>query len=335
MKLSTWGTANVARKALLGNVTDSDLRLLRVFRAVVACGGFAAAELELNINRSTISRHIKDLETRLGVTLCRRGRGGFALTTEGEQVFASARKMMAAIEDFQHEVDELHRQLTGALVIALFDKTATNPGCRISEAFAGFDQLAPEVKPEIHVEPINAIERGVMEGRYHLGVIPNHRPSSSLDYYRLFDEQMYLYCAAGHPLFDTPGSQLTEAEVRRCRYVGIGYHSPNMEVTRQLGQQRHATAFDQEAVAHLVLSRRYVGYLPEHYADGFVRDGVMRPLLPEIFQYVCEFSAIVRHSPPPSRVVQTLLDALVSAHRPRDSVGTAATGKGLQAPQSR
>ena len=66
----------MVRKALLGTVTDNDLRLLRVFRAVVACGGFAAAELELNINRSTISRHIKDLETRLGVTLCRRGRAG-------------------------------------------------------------------------------------------------------------------------------------------------------------------------------------------------------------------------------------------------------------------
>jgi DNA-binding transcriptional LysR family regulator len=87
-----------------------------------------------------------------------------------------------------------------------------------------------------------------------------------------------------------------------------------MEVTRQLGQQRHATAFDQEAVAHLVLSGRYVGYLPEHYAETFVRQGVMRALLPDVFQYVCEFSAIVRHSPPPNRVVQTLLDALVAAH---------------------
>jgi DNA-binding transcriptional LysR family regulator len=304
----------MARKALLGNVTDNDLRLLRVFRAVVACGGFAAAELELNINRSTISRHIKDLETRLGVTLCRRGRAGFALTSEGEQVYASAQKMMAAMEDFQHEVDELHRQLTGALVIAIFDKTATNPQCHINRAFAGLDQQAPEVKPEIHVEPINAIERGVMEGRYHLGIIPNHRPSSSLDYYKLFDEQMYLYCAAGHPLFDTPKHRLSEAIVRNCRYVGIGYHSPNMEATRLLGQQRHATAFDQEAVAHLVLSGRYVGYLPEHYADAFVDQGIMRPLLPNTFQYVCEFSAIVRHSPPPNRVVQTLLDALVAAH---------------------
>ena len=304
----------MARKALLGNVTDSDLRLLRVFRAVVACGGFAAAELELNINRSTISRHIKDLETRLGVTLCRRGRAGFALTGEGEQVYASAQKMMAAMEDFQHEVDELHQQLTGTVVIAIFDKTATNPGCHINRAFASFDQQAPEVKPEIHVEPINAIERGVMEGRYHLGVIPNHRPSASLDYYKLFEEQMYLYCAEDHPLFDIPTNRLKAAQVRQCRYVGIGYHSPNMEVTRQLGQERHATAFDQEAVAHLVLSGKYVGYLPEHYAEAFVSKGIMRPLLPTVFQYVCEFSAIARRSPPPSRVVQTLIDALIATH---------------------
>ena len=171
------------------------------------------------------------------------------------------------------------------------------------------------MQPDIHVEPINAIERGVMEGRFHLGIIPNHRPSSSLDYYKLFDEQMYLYCAASHALFDVPVAKLSAAQVRDCKYVGIGYHSPNMEVSRQLAQQRHATAYDQEAVAHLVLSGKYVGYLPEHYAKAFVDEGVMRTLLPITFQYVCEFSAIVRRSPPPNRVVQTLLDALVAVHR--------------------
>lgn len=302
----------MVKKALLGNITDTDLRLLRVFQAVAACGGFAAAELELNINRSTISRHIKDLETRLGVTLCRRGRGGFALTAEGQQVHAGARRMMAAIEDFRHEVDELHRRLSGTVAIALFDKTATNPACKIHRALAAFDREAPEVHPELHVEPINAIERGVIEGRFHLGVIPDHRRSTSLDYARLFNEQMYLYCARGHELFDR--GRLTAAQIRRCRYVGIGYHSPNLEVSRALGLARHATAHDQEAVAHLVLSGRYLGFLPDHYANTFVADGRMRPLLPGTFQYACEFSAIVRHAPPPSRVVQTLLEAMVAAH---------------------
>ena len=55
-------------------------------------------------------------------------------------------------------------------------------------------------------------------------------------------------------------------------------------------------------------------YLPEHFAEGFFDRGVMRALLPEVFQYVCEFSAIVRHSPPPNRVVQTLLDELIEVH---------------------
>ena len=305
----------MARKALLGNVTDNDLRLLRVFRAVVACGGFAAAELELNINRSTISRHIKDLEMRLGVTLCRRGRGGFALTAEGEQVHQSALKIMAAMEDFQHEVDDLHKQLSGTLTVAIFDKTATNPQCRIPEALAKFDELAPEVRPELHVAPINSIERGVIEGRFQVGVIPDHRPSSSLDYIPLFNEQMYLYCGATHPLFDVPDVNVTPERIRACKYVGIGYHSPNMEVTHQLEQQRDATAYDQEAVAHLVLSGRYLGYLPTHYAAGFEQQGLMRALLPTMFEYVCQFSAIVRHSPQPTRITETFLAALTTAHR--------------------
>ena len=304
----------MARKALLGNLSDTDLRLLRVFQTVAACGGFSAAELELNINRSTISRHIKDLETRLGVTLCRRGRGGFALSSEGSQVLSSAARMMGAMEDFQHEVNELHQRLTGSLTMAIFDKTASNPRCRINQAFAQFDELAPDVLPELHVQPLNAIETGVIDGRFHLGVIPTHRYSSSLDYCKLFDEQMYLYCAQGHPLFNPGRGQLNPERVRACRYVGIGYHSPNMEITRQLELQRHATAHDQEAVAHLVLSGKYLGFLPEHYAEGFVTRDLMRPILPATFQYVCEFSAIVRHSPPPSRVVQTFLDALVSVH---------------------
>ena len=36
----------VKKRAVLGQISDMDLRLLRVFRSVVECGGMAAAELE-------------------------------------------------------------------------------------------------------------------------------------------------------------------------------------------------------------------------------------------------------------------------------------------------
>ena len=53
-------------RAVLGQLSDMDLRLLQVFKSVAECGGMAAAELELNIGTSTVSRHMKDLETRQG-----------------------------------------------------------------------------------------------------------------------------------------------------------------------------------------------------------------------------------------------------------------------------
>ncbi len=304
----------MVKKALLGQLSDSDIRLLHVYKAVADCGGFSAAELELNISRSTISRHIQDLELRFGVTLCRRGRGGFALTPEGRQIYQATQRLLASLNEFRSEVNDVHKHLTGTLNLAFFDKIVSNPQAAIATAIQTFDKIAPDVRIEVFIAPLNEIERGVMDGRYHLGVIPIHRPSSSLVYHPLFSEQMHLFCGAAHPLFATASKNITKTDVTACKYAGLGYHSPNMEAGHKLQLQRSATAYDQEAVAHLILSGRYIGYLPDHYAEQFVNNKSMRALLPQLFQYRCEFNAITRQSPKPLRVTQTFLQALIKSH---------------------
>ncbi|MFW8641943.1 LysR family transcriptional regulator [Rhizobium beringeri] len=59
---------------VLTSVSSPDLHLLRVFVAVTEAGGFSAAQLTLNVSQSTISTQMSDLEARLGLKLCRRGR---------------------------------------------------------------------------------------------------------------------------------------------------------------------------------------------------------------------------------------------------------------------
>ena len=296
-----------------GRISDVDIRLLRVFAAVVRCGGMAAAELELNLGRSTISRHVKDLEVRIGATLCQRGRGGFRLTPEGRRIHDATERLLVELARFQSDVTSMHERLSGELTIALFDKTVTNPEAHLSDAIAGFHDVAPEVRLDVHVEPVNEIERRVIEGSYHVGVIPTHRGSKSLRYLPLFDEQMYLYLSRDHPLFERVESAARE-EILECHLAGIGFHSPNMEVGNRLGWVRHATAYDQEAVATLILSGRYVGFLPEHYAAQFVARDDMRRLPHPDFQYRCGFAAIHRRSPAPSRMVATFLECLADAH---------------------
>lgn len=301
-------------KALLGQVGDVDLRLLRVFKAVADCGGMAAAELELNIAMSTISRHVKDLEARLGLVLCRRGRAGFALTPEGERVLAATDALLRATDAFRGSLHDIHLRLGGELHVALFEKTVSNPAAQVAEAVGRFRARAPTVTLHLHVGTLGMIERGVIDGTYHLGVIPEHRRSDSLAYDPLFDETMRLYAGAGHPWFSGSDARRDWNALRAQPLVGLGYHSPNLELTHARRLERAATASDQEGVAVLVLSGAFVGFLPDHYAEPFVRAGRLRAVSPQLLNYGCRFSCIRRHAPAPLRVAQAFRECLLAAH---------------------
>ena len=306
---------NATARVLPGQLSDLDVRLLRVFRAIVECGGMSAAELELNISRSAISRHLKDLEIRLGgLVLCRRGRAGFALTTEGEQVYAAALELQAAMDAFRMKVNQLQQRITGNLAIAIGDKTATNPKARLAEAMRSFTDRAPDVKLEAHVHPLNLIEPRVIDGTYEVGIIPMHRRSSSLEYYPLFSEKMYLYCAPSHPLCDADHASMHWDDVCRYDYVGLGYHSPNMELGQRVKLKPKATAFDQEAVLTLIESGCYIGFLPGHYAESFVRSNCIRRIENERFQYEVQYSGVTGRTPAPSRSVRIMLECLLRVH---------------------
>jgi DNA-binding transcriptional LysR family regulator len=304
----------MARKQLVRRVSDVDIRLLRVFHTIVASGGLSAAELTLNIGRSTISRHLADLELRLGIKLCDRGPSGFALTREGERVLEASTELLGAIDTFQAKVNEVHQHLVGRLSIGLFDQTITNPLANVSGAFKLFDEIATDVTLQLSMEATDDIEKGILGGRLQVGIVPIHRSSSSLAYLPLYTEQMYLYCGRGNRLFDAPQQQIRQKDVRSSRYAGLAYHSPNMTVSNQRRLVSHAQANDQEALAVLVLSGRYLGFLPEHFAQPHIDAGEMKKIRPDLYRYQSNFAAIVRKHPKPSRLTETFLNCLKETH---------------------
>lgn len=317
----------VKSKALLGQISDMDLRLLRVFRTVADCGGMAAAELELNIGISTVSRHIKDLETRLGLTLCRRGRGGFALTPEGEQIYEQTTRLLAATDEFRSQVDTIHQRMGGQLNVAMFDKTATNSESHIADAIGDFVRQAPDVQLNLHVGSLTSIERGVLDGQFQVGIVPGHRSSELLNYERLFGERMHLYCGSAHQLYRKAVQNMQWKGLRDFRFAGLGYHSPNMELSQRERLRRSATASDQEAIANLILSGEFVGFLPDHYASGFVHLGQMRAINPTNLYYDCEFFAITRRSPHPGRAAEAFQECLSRAHNNSQGLPASSGGR--------
>lgn len=295
---------------LLGQVSDFDLRLIRVYRAVVESGGFSAAEVALGISRSAISTHMADLEARIGLKLCQRGPAGFTLTEEGKHVYELAIQLLATVETFRTEVNALHKQLRGELNIGITDNLVTLPHMRITHALAALKDRGPEVRINIHMIPPGEVEMGVLDGRLHVGVVPAVSSLAGLKYRALYGETAYLYCARGHPLFDRRDETVTEAELGGFDAVIPSYPLPAEALRRCRVLNGTASATDREGIAFLVFTERYIGYLPEHYAERWVGEGRLRAILPREYRYTVNYATVIRRGRRSHLVLQTFLEQL-------------------------
>jgi len=294
----------------LSQVTDFDLRLLRVFRTVAEVGSFTAAESALGITRSAISLHMSDLEKRLGVRLCQRGRAGFALTDEGREVLRAGEALLAAIEGFRTEVNQLHQSLRGELNIGLMNNLVTQPKMRITDALKGIRRHSEGVRINISMSTPGEIERGLLDGRLHIGALPMLTTLSTLDYSPLYEERSQLYCSRNHRLFQS-ARKLSVADLREVAAVAPSYRisADAMQLHQEL--KCAATATDREGIAFLILTGEYIGFLPDHFAATWVEKGMLIPLVSKEMNFVVTLGVATRKGRRKNLIVDRFLDILL------------------------
>lgn len=300
------------KKPALGQVSDFDIRLLRLFNTVAECGGFSAAESVLGISRSAISLHMGDLEKRLGIRLCQRGRAGFALTDEGREVLLASQTLLAALESFRGQVNQLHHHLRGELNIGIINSLVTLGHMHITHALKRLSELGPAVRINIGMMTPSDIEKGVLDGRLHVGVVPMVTALSGLDYQPLYEEQSYLYCSHQHPFFWQPDEQISAQDIATTPAVLPGFRLPPEASAAQLALNAAATASDREGIAFLLLTGRYIGYLPDHVAQSWVALGKLRAIRPHEYAYRTPLMVMTRKGRRPNMVLETFLSALQS-----------------------
>lgn len=305
------------KQPVLNQVSDFELKLLRVFRTVAACGGFSAAEVSLGISRAAISMQMANLEGRLGFKLCQRGRAGFALTDEGRRVLEASDRLVGAIDHFKAEINDVHQHLRGTLTIGITDNLVSHPGMKITHGLAALKARGPEVKIHIHMQPSDDIEIGVLDGRLNIGVVPQVRELPGLDYLPLYEESSSLYCAAGHPLFSAVDEPLVTADELQQTLTNYEVVVPSFAqpAEAQALYRRHpqgARANDREGIMFLLLTGCYLGYLPDHYARPWVERGRLQALQTEQAGFTTRFCAITARSRRANLVLDTFLDTLSS-----------------------
>ncbi|MDG1117690.1 MAG: LysR family transcriptional regulator [Flavimaricola sp.] len=253
--------------------------MLKVFDAVVRHGGFSAAQIELNVGMSTISNHITALEQRLGVSLCRRGRGGFKLTETGEVVHLEAQKLLATLDEFSARVGALKGQMVGTLRIGIVDATATDPNNLLHRAIESFLARPSAIRFEVRQCAPQDLQENLLRGQFDLAIGSFPHKAAGLVYTPLYRETHSLYCAAAHRLFAKPEAALSLKDLQRERAVGRGYWRDQHNAA--LGFDNiGAVVFEIEPQLILIRSGAFVGFLPEHFAKPWVEAGALRCLSP-------------------------------------------------------
>lgn len=271
---------------------DAHIRLLRIYKVVIESGGFAAAEVDLNISRPAISLAISELESLLNMKLCHRGRSGFSITEQGEEVYQSALELLGSIENFRAQMNAINTDLVGELNIGITDNLVTSEQMRVTRSLSALKHRAPDIIINIRMIPPNDIEAAVLSGKLHIGVVPELRTLPGLNYLTLYKEQSLLYCNNKHPLFKHELDAISDESLAQYDAVVPSYPQSTEIKQQQKMLNATATSTDREGIAFLILTGRFIGFLPTHFANRWHAQDKMRAIEAHTRFFHTNFSAI-------------------------------------------
>jgi len=249
--------------------SDFDIKLLKVFAQIVESGGFSAAQSKLNMHQSSISQKMHDLEQRLNMKLCHRGRGGFKLTNDGYKVYEACTTLFSDIEKFENIIDSIRSVKQGHVKLALTDNIATNPECYVYQAIQCFCSKYPNVSFDTDIMDSLQIEEQLISGKTDIGITSSEIQRQGLNYRYLFSEKQRLYCTPDHDVL-SKGEIKCRKDLASFAVVERGLAHKVTPLSLKDDIMHMASCINMEATAQLILSGQFIGYLPTHYAQNWL-----------------------------------------------------------------
>ncbi|OUS23188.1 LysR family transcriptional regulator [Thalassotalea sp. 42_200_T64] len=292
-------------------ITEYDLRLLRIFTSVVEHGGFAAAENSLGITRSTISVHMSNLETRMNLKLCLRGRGGFSLTEEGQAVYRAVIGLFDSLNDFSLYVGTLGKELSGEIVILCADQLDTRRQQKLAQVIGIIHDNAPNLHIVLDGDSISNIEKSLLKDKAHIGLYPGYQQIEGLNYSPIYSEPIYLCCGKTHPFFNKVDSDISDDDLATVAAIhpGIDIDGSGRKQLQKLNLAAKAYQFDTRKA--MILSGHYIGFMSQSYIQEELNQGEIRLIQPSTRTYQFNLSLVHKKLPREVNKVNLLKQAFV------------------------
>ncbi len=287
---------------------------IEVFLAVARHGSFTAGAAELDMSRAMVSKHVKALETQLGVRLFNRNTRSIRLTEAGGIYRERVDPVLEALGDIATNVGELSGTARGTLAVA----APTSFGLfHLSPVIAAYMQRYSEVNVQLMLtdRQVDLVDEG-----FDVAVAIRDLTDSSLIARQLSEVEMIVcvapaYLAAnGEPRYADDLMQhncLVFSEIVQ-RDHGLWVFGPRRQPlsVRVCGDLVSNLG---DALRIAALAGRGIVRLPSYMVDEDIRAGRLQRILSDLEPQMRPIVAVYPHREFLASKVRTFVDYLIEA----------------------
>jgi DNA-binding transcriptional LysR family regulator len=176
---------------------EIELRHLRYFVAAAEEGSFRKAASALGVQKSAISRRIRDLEDRIGATLFHRRTDGVSLTYAGERFLRRARQGLRAIQEGARNIAAIGGGEEGVVRIGIFSSLSSG---FLSDLLRAYDRDFAKVRMEfIDGNPVDHVA-AIRQFRLDVAFITGTSTWTDCETMHLWSERVFVVLPDAHPL---------------------------------------------------------------------------------------------------------------------------------------
>lgn len=258
---------------------------MKLFHLVVEKGGITAAASFTGCPKSTVSRHIKDLEDVLGAKLLNRSSRRFQLTATGEMFYSRSKDILKDVESLEKDITENQNMAEGKITILSLSPLMQ---CFTQHIKQFYDKY-PHIELEIYAQDV--VERNIPKRRFDLVLQLDQPEDSTLigkqvstitaDYYASPD---YL-AEFGYP--DSPEALIHHRIIFRGLKEAGAIRWPFQNPSRYVDlSAAHTTVVDSPDMAlTFALQGLGIALLPDLQAAQAVQQGHLVPLFAQAHRY--------------------------------------------------